>query len=198
MVRRIPIRNRRIAALTAALLLAACSGSADAPAPPRTVSSFDIERYAGAWHQIAAIPAWFQRGCVADTRAEYSLLEDGHVEVVNSCAHTDGSVDRAVGRARFTGGQDEAKLEVTFVDAAGRWFWPAAGDYWVIGLDPDYRWSVVGGPERKYAWVLARAPRLDPDALAAVRAVLARTGYDACDLLMTSPGRDGPLCDENG
>ncbi len=39
-----------------------------------------------------------------------------------------------------------AKLEV----AANLQQKPFQGDYWVIGLDPEYRWSVVGTPDRKY------------------------------------------------
>jgi len=183
------------AACFAVALLSGCTAEPEPAAPPEVVTGFDIERYAGAWVQVAAIPAWFQKDCVADTRAEYSLLEDGHVEVVNSCTHADGSTDQAVGRARFTGAPGEAKLEVTFVDAFGAWFWPAAGDYWVIGLDPDYRWSVVGGPERKYAWLLARAPELDKESLARVHDILEAAGYDACDLLMTSGDHEGRLCD---
>lgn len=179
----------------AAFMLAGCSAADAPPAPLSPVSDFDIERYAGEWHQIAAIPAWFQEQCVADTKAHYTLRGDGHVDVVNSCERTDGTMDEAEGLARFIEGPNEAKLEVTFVEVLGNWFWQAAGDYWVIGLDQGYRWSVVGGPDRKYAWVLARVPRLDGDSLNAVHAILERAGYDGCDLAMTAPGRDGRLCD---
>jgi apolipoprotein D and lipocalin family protein len=35
----------------------------------------------------------------------------------------------------------------------------------VIELDPDYRWVMVGEPQRKYLWVLARDPLVPQDAL---------------------------------
>jgi lipocalin len=37
-------------------------------------------------------------------------------------------------------------------------FWPFKADYWVIGLDPNYRWAVVGNPDRKYLRILVRPP----------------------------------------
>lgn len=40
-----------------------------------------------------------------------------------------------------------------------RWrlFW---GDYWVIGLDDEYQWAVIGTPDRACGWILARTPTL--------------------------------------
>ena len=60
------------------------------------------------------------------------------------------------------------------------------GDYWVIGLAPDYSWSVVGDPGRDYLWILARAPHLDDDSMAAARAVARDNGFDVSRLLPTS------------
>ena len=54
--------------LSALLLLAACGGDP----PLRTVADFDAQRYLGTWHEIAAIPAWFQRHCASDTEAVYA------------------------------------------------------------------------------------------------------------------------------
>jgi apolipoprotein D and lipocalin family protein len=64
-------------------------------------------------------------------------------------------------------------------------FWPFSGDYWVIVLDPEYRWAVVGEPDRKYLWILSRTPQLpaaDYDqAISAIRA----KGYDPSKLVLT-------------
>lgn len=177
----------------AALLASACTSSP--PTPMATVTGFEVERYLGEWHQVAAIPAWFQRDCVADTKAHYAQAEDGLLKVLNSCRTADGTVDRAEARARFVDGRADGKLEVTFVEVLGFWLWPAAGNYWIVGLDGDYRWSVVGEPSRKYAWVLARSPSLDAGVLRAVRQILEREGYDSCALLLTTPQDSGRLCD---
>jgi len=182
-------------AITAAALAALAGGCSPEPPPLATVSGFEVERYLGDWHQIAAIPAWFQDDCAADTMARYALAEDGLIAVVNTCATADGSPKEADARARFTGADSVGRLEVTFFDLFGFWMWWAAGDYWIIGLDPDYRWTVVGQPSRRYAWVLARTPSLDGGTLKDIALILENAGYDSCQLVMSAPGRSGPLCD---
>jgi apolipoprotein D and lipocalin family protein len=59
------------------------------------------------------------------------------------------------------------------------------GDYWIIGLAPDYSWAVVGDPSRNYLWILARTPRLDDASIAAARTLAAESGYDVGRLELT-------------
>jgi apolipoprotein D and lipocalin family protein len=160
-----------------------------------TVSGFDVQRYLGDWHQVAAIPAWFQSHCVARTAARYAQGGEGLIEVQNACDTAEGPRSRADARARFTADPSEGKLEVTFVEALGVWIWPLAGDYWILGLDPDYRWAVVGQPSREFAWILARTPSLDLSTLREIDSILERESYDSCALVLTTPEHDGPLCD---
>jgi len=157
-------RNRRVArrlVVGALSTLLAGAGASHAAPPMTVVTDFDVTRYLGTWHQVAAIPAWFQSECVANTTATYTEAEDGLIGVVNACDEADGTRRVADARARFVEGATVGKLEVTFVELFGLWLWPIAGDYWIIGLDPEYRWAVVGAPSRKYAWVLARTPTLE-------------------------------------
>jgi apolipoprotein D and lipocalin family protein len=193
------LRGKASRALVALLLAGVAAACASRPAPPlATVSQVDVARYLGEWHQVATIPAWFQRQCVADTTATYARADDGLIAVRNACRTEDGSVDEATGRARFVGEGTDGKLEVTFFEVFGYWLWPVAGDYWIVALDPDYRWSVVGHPSRDYAWVLARSPRLDDETLRAIDRLLADAGYDTCTLLLTMPDERGRLCDVSG
>jgi apolipoprotein D and lipocalin family protein len=144
--------------------------------PVATVSKVDLERYVGLWFEIAKIPNRFQKQCVRGTTAEYTLREDGRITVVNRCFDKDGSVDEAEGVAKIEDTTSNAKLKVSFVSFIGwRPFW---GDYWVIGLDEDYQWAIVGTPDRKYGWVLARTPALDEDTMGEIRAIIERNGYD--------------------
>ncbi len=181
--------------LAALVLLAACSR----PAPPlEPVRGFTAERYLGGWHEIASIPAWFQRDCASDTRAEYGPAPEdpAWIAVRNSCRTAAGEEKAAVGRARFTGAADRGALEVTFLEPLGFWLWAAAGAYVVIDLDPDYGWSLVGHPSRDYAWILARRPRLDDAVLERLRARLEAEGFDPCRLVLTAadPRRGRALC----
>ncbi|HTX17948.1 MAG TPA: lipocalin family protein [Bacteroidota bacterium] len=143
---------------------------------PRPVSAVDLKRYIGVWYEIAKIPNSFQKKCARNTTATYSLRDDGRIDVVNRCVESDGTVDEAKGIARVADTLTNAKLEVSFVRLLGfQLFW---GDYWIIGLDPDYRYAVVGSPTRKYGWILSRTPSLTSEDSASVAAVLKEQGYD--------------------
>jgi len=182
--------------MTLILILLGLAGCSSAPEDRlEVVSDFDVTRYMGLWHQAAAIPAWFQRNCVADTTASYRLLENERVEVINRCLDQDGVAIVADGRARFQGSKAVPILEVSFVEILGMWVWAAGGDYWVIGMDPEYQWAVVGEPSLTYAWVLARDKTMDAAALIAVNAVLVKAGYDSCTVILTMPDAHGAVCD---
>ncbi|MFP4359661.1 MAG: lipocalin family protein [Alphaproteobacteria bacterium] len=182
--------------LTAASLALANSAVAQTVDPVR---GFEPARYLGTWHQVAAIPAWFQDQCAYAVTATYNRDEEpGRLRVLNACRTADGTLDQAIGRARFTEGPDVAALEVTFVKFLGAWRWFAGGDYVVIALDEDYRWSAVAHPSRDFAWILAREPELDPATLAEIEAAYEAAGYDTCRLLRTpreAGGAETPLCE---
>ena len=184
-------------ALVAAVGLAAAGAAAAQTVEP--VRGFEPERYLGTWHQIAAIPAWFQDQCAFDVTATYNRDDEpDRLRVLNACRTADGTLDQAVGRARFTEAPDVGALEVTFVEFLGAWRWFAGGDYVVIALDDDYQWSAVGHPSRDFAWILARERELDPATLAEIERAYLDAGYDTCDLLRTPlepGGAETPLCE---
>lgn len=151
----------------------------------RPVRQVDLERYVGRWHEIAKIPNRFQKSCVRGTTADYFLEEDGTIRVLNSCTEKDGELKQAEGQARVIDRRGNARLEVSFVSFGGwRPFW---GDYWIIGLDPEYRWAVVGTPDRKYGWILARTATLEEAALESAFTVLERNGYRRDEFEMSPP-----------
>ena len=167
----------RIAVLTIVVALMGCQS---APAALTVVERVDLDRYLGRWYEIASIPQYFQRGCVA-TQALYSLREDGRIRVENECRvdSLDGEVRRAEGVAWVEPGDaSNAKLRVRF-------FWPFSGAYWVIDLDPGYRWAVVGHPSRDYLWILSRRPVLDESVYDAILGRLEAQGYDPALLVRT-------------
>lgn len=172
--------------LLSCLLLAALSCSAPAvhadmqQAPVTTVPQLDLGRYVGKWYEIAAFPMFFQRDCIADTTAEYALAADGSIDVINRC-RTDSGFDQAKGRATAVEGSNNARLKVSF-------FWPFRSDYWVIGLDPEYRWAVVANPNRRFLWVLSRTPQLPQELLDAALKSATDQGFDLKQLRYTPQG----------
>ena len=156
-----------LAGIGAATLLAACTSTHP---PLSTVGAVDLDRYYGTWYEIARLPNRFQAMCVSDTQATYRPDGNG-VTVVNQCRTATGKVEQADGIAKVVAGSHGAKLRVSF-------FRPFYGDYWILDLDPDYRWVLVGEPGRHYAWILARAPKLDDATLEALLSRAAVLGFD--------------------
>lgn len=172
-------------AVVAAVTLPHAPVQTQTSAPVRTVPSVDLNRYLGDWFEIARYPNRFQRQCVGDVRATYARRPDGRIDVINRCRTADGDTE-ARGVARIVDEQNFTRLKVRFAPA---WlsFLPAVwGDYWVIGLAPDYSWAVVADPGRKYLWILARTPRLEGASLAAAHAAARANGFDVARLVQTS------------
>jgi apolipoprotein D and lipocalin family protein len=163
----------------AALLFSFAAGAKSLP-PVKTVDHVDLKQYLGRWYEIASYPQNFQEGCVAST-ADYSLKKNGDIQVINQCRmHTlDGEINKAVGVAKVVDRQTNAKLKVTF-------FWPFYGKYWIIDLADDYRYAVVGHPDRTYLWILSRAPSISQNDLAGILERLENQKFDLAKLRYTT------------
>lgn len=150
-----------------------------------TIRSLDVPRYMGTWFEIAKYPAWFQKKCVAAARADYSLLGDGHVQVINRCRLAQGDMSEAIGVARQIGAADSPKLEVRFAPSWLSLLPFVWGNYWVIDLDEDYQLVAVSEPRREYLWILARTPQVDPLRYKRLLERLAQKGFDLDRLELT-------------
>ena len=154
------------------------------PPPVQAISSVDLTRYAGRWHEIARFPNRFQQACARETTADYALLEGGAIRVTNRCLRADGSPIEAVGRARLADPKGPAsRLKVRFAPAWLSFLPMVWGDYWILDLDDDYSIALVGDPGRKYLWILARSPT-PPDSLyQRMVATAAAQGFDVSKLV---------------
>jgi apolipoprotein D and lipocalin family protein len=147
--------------------------------PPATVNFVDLAQYTGKWYEIARYPNSFQQGCVG-SRATYTRRDDGNIAVINQCYDRSfaGRLRTAEGKAWVVDKETNAKLKVSF-------FWPFAGDYWIIDLGRDYEYAVVGHPDRKYLWILARTPVMDEKEYQSILKRLQMQGYDTTKLIRT-------------
>jgi len=158
--------------------------------PLETVTSVDLTRYSGTWYEIARLPMWFQRDCVA-SQAIYTLLLNGNVGVKNQCLTTSGDQKQAQGVATVVDATTNAKLYVAFDNWAAKLFsgWgsaPTEGNYWILYLDLDYRTALVGTPDREYLWVLSRTPTLDKAIYEKLVSLGKQKGYLTANLIQDS------------
>jgi apolipoprotein D and lipocalin family protein len=160
--------------------------AAAATLPNQPLPELDTQRYLGTWHEIAHLPMFFQRQCVDSITATYTRRPDGQIAVRNACRTESGETDEAVGVARPVPGK-AAALEVRFAPEWLDWLPLVWADYWVVDLDPGYQWAVVGGPSRKYLWILSRTPSMDTSVFEQIRKRAAQRGYAIDRLILAAP-----------
>jgi len=164
---------------TLVMFLCACATAGPPQAPLDTVPRVDLAKYMGRWYEIASFPQRFQKGCT-DSRADYRILPNGDVEVLNSCLRN-GTVDKAKGKAWVADTTTNAKLKVSF-------FWPFRGDYWIIELGRGYEYAVVSAPSRKYLWILSRSQMMEEILYEKIVGRLKDRGFDVAMLKRTEQG----------
>ena len=162
------------------LLAAADSSAKNAP-----VAALDLQRYSGKWHEIAHLPMYFQRKCVDRITATYTPRPDGSLVVVNACRTKAGAMDSARGEAVRASATNGA-LRVRFAPKWLSWFPAIWADYWVIDLDPEYQWAVVGGPDAKNLWILSRTPLMKRELFEQIKDRAVDAGYPMKELVMAS------------
>ncbi|WP_421988945.1 lipocalin family protein [Roseococcus sp.] len=171
--------------LSPLLMLGACA-TTPTPQTPQTVPSVDIARYSGRWHEVARFPQRFQDSSslrCEEVTADYQQAQGGGITVLNECVNAldPARARRSVrGEAYAVEGSNNARLRVSF-------FWPFYADYWVLGLDLDYQWAVVGTPNREYLWILSRTPSLAAPKMEQALAIARAQGFDLSRLIRSAP-----------
>ncbi len=152
--------------------------------PLDTAQNVDLNRYLGKWYEIARLPRLFEKGCVGVT-AEYSLRPDGKIDIKNSCrSYTcNGRIYQANGVAKVVDPQTHSKLAVSFL-------WPFETDYWILEVDPEYSYAVVGSPDRDSFWILSRSPKLPETLVQSILNHYQTLGFDFSELILTQPCDD--------
>jgi Bacterial lipocalin len=152
-------------------MISSCSNKVHAPLP--VVDSVNINRYLGRWYEIARLPNRFERGLTCVT-ATYTLKTNGKIEVLNAGRKLEDTQveSKAKGVAWIPNPKVPGKLKVRF-------FWPFSGKYWILALDKDYRWAMVGDDSRKYLWILSRTPTLDQSTIDMLLKQVQQQGFDA-------------------
>ena len=155
-----------------------------------TVARVELDRYLGTWFEICRLPLKWEPEGASDITATYGLNDDNSIRVNNRCLDDKGKPTQAVGQAQPVD-DSNARLVVSFLREYLRWIPFTKGDYWIIRLAEDYSVSLVGTPDRKNLWLLARRHDLPvavrEDYLATARA----EGFDLSALI--TPAQSGKM-----
>lgn len=161
--------------MLAAVSLTHCSSSKMPPLP--TASQVDVQRYAGHWYELFRLPNSFQRD---DSKAEaqYKVLPNGTLQVVNTETRPDRSRETVTGTATVVPDGRNSRLKVKFNGLASIVPVPEEGNYWIIQVAPDYSTALVGTPDRQFLWLLSRRPKISQEVRSRYQAEAQRLGFD--------------------
>ncbi len=138
------------------------------------VGKLDLRKYMGRWYEIARFNHPFERG-MSRVTADYALLPDGTVEVVNS-GYKKGRFKRIKGKAKHVPSDPAGHLRVKF--------FAVYSDYLVMELEEEnYSYALVGSSTPKFLWILSRTPQISVSALNRLLESAAERGYDISKLL---------------
>lgn len=140
-----------------------------------TVKELDLQKYLGTWYEIARYNHKFERGLQGVT-ATYSMRDDGKIKVLNQGYKNslEEELSRAVGKAKLTG--EPGKLKVSF-------FWIFYANYFVLELEENYQWALIGSKSDKYLWILSRTPQLGENVKTDILNRAKKRGYDTSKLI---------------
>jgi len=163
---------------------------------------FDIFAYAGEWHEIARLPNPWEdipgiwedipgiwedlpsNKCYHVT-ANYYVDDRGielgylpEIDVVNTCFDEEGKIiEQAEARGYIDDPRYPSALKVQFSGV------PVPGDYLVH--ETDYiHYSLVGSPDREYAWILSRTPQLCVNVFEGLVETMFQLAYDIEELML--------------
>ena len=136
--------------IASVFLFTACSSKNP---PLQTVSKVDLNKYLGTWYEIARYEHFFENDC-KNVTANYSIMDENLIQVINSCVKIITNEKKEAKARAYAVDNTNSKLKVSF-------FRPFYGDYWVLILDEQYNYAVVGTPNREYLWILSRTKTID-------------------------------------
>jgi apolipoprotein D and lipocalin family protein len=154
----------------------------------KVVSNLDLHKFQGVWFEIAHNPWFPENNCFAMI-AHYKLIEDNKIEVTNICRKHgfDGEISKISGKAWLVDATIKSKWEVQFI-------WPFTLDYWVIDLEEDYNYAVIGEPDKENFWILSRKPIMEKGLLTKIIENTKMKGYDLSNLILMPQDRRYSTC----
>jgi len=163
--------------LLSTIFITSCASNEFANDPLETVETLDLERYLGRWYEIARYQSGFEKNIYGAT-AEYTLRDDGRIQVINSGfkKSLDGPYTKVKAVAWRADDNVAGALKVKF-------FSLFTSDYLVFGLDDEnYEWALVGNNSRKFIWFLSRTPEISSERLEMMKKIAVEQGYDLSSL----------------
>lgn len=159
--------------LFALLFIVSCSSTKDPG--QTTVDHVDLERLTGNWYEVARYETPLQKDCGA---AKINIKVIGKkIHMLHACHEKEsGKTAHAHGIAEVTDKKSNAKFKTSYVPLFQKWGM-FGGSIWVVGLDPEYNFAILGHPTHKHLWILSRNKEVAPEKLEELILLAESKGY---------------------
>lgn len=154
------------------------SASTPAKLPPLQpiARQVDLQKFMGDWYVIAHIPTFIEtKACNAVEN--YALSPDG--TIATTFTFNQGSLDGPLKTYRPRGFVYNRK---TNAEWRMQFLWPFKAPFLITDLSPDYQTTIIGVPDRKYVWIMARTKTLPAKRYTEMVKFLGESGHDISKL----------------
>lgn len=135
------------------------------------VKIIDYKAFAGKWYSLYSIPTLMDKNWKQTTET-YTLVDDERFDVFTTYHKEGKSAEKSItSKLFFDKDKPDGEMKAQF-------FWPFKVGYWVIELADDYSYVVVGHPDEKYLFIMARQPKMEPELLKEIIERCRQMGYD--------------------
>ncbi len=154
-------------------LIIGCKTAKEVSLPTmETVSYVDLNRFMGDWYVIANIPTFIEKNAT-NAIESYSLNEKGQVSTeftfFQDSPNGEKKIYKPIGYIHNT--ETNAEWRMQFI-------WPFKMPFYIIDLDKEYSYTVIGIPSRKYVWIMARESVLADEIYDKIINNLSMIGYE--------------------
>ncbi len=136
----------------------------------------NLEKFMGDWYVIASIPTMFEKGAV-NAVENYTWNDKGYVDVTFTYIKDkpDGKAKRMTQKGFIYDESSNAEWRVQPI-------WPLRLGYLILDLAEDYSYTVIGVPNRKYLWIMAREPSLSDSVYQKILKDVEQQGYAVSEI----------------
>jgi apolipoprotein D and lipocalin family protein len=138
-------------------------------------TAIDLNKYSGKWFIIACIPSPVDKkwDYVAET---YTINKKGNIDIYTTYIKEGSTKEKSLRSIGFP----HKETSNTFWDV--QFIWPFTADYLIEECAPDYTYSIVGHPKKKYFYILARESKIPETLYSNLVERYKAQGYDMAKL----------------
>ncbi|MES2458708.1 MAG: lipocalin family protein [Bacteroidota bacterium] len=135
------------------------------------VQTIDLKSFEGKWYSLYSIPTLMDKHWKQTTET-YTLADDDHFDVYTTYHKEGKSEEKSItSKLFFDPEHPDGEMKAQF-------FWPFKIGYSIIELAADYSYVVVGHPDEKYLFIMARQPDLEPSKVIELIELSRARGYE--------------------